>query len=225
MMRARSLHPLLAVVLLAAPRPMSSTPAPEIAIEMRVVAHAPVEPRVLSLARATTTTLVETTGVRVAWRECPAADVACASHPGNGGVVVRLVSSRLSNPRVCGGVIPAGADGQVMLIFLTCHERLMETVRTMAAARSEPPLATLEIGHLLGLTMAHELGHVLGLAHAPAGVMRARFDIADFRALRTSSLAFRSHEQRWMRQAMLARRGGGQPPFSTAVPAAGSKAP
>jgi hypothetical protein len=96
-------------------------------------------------------------------------------------------------------------DRDVIMIFVPCHENLVRTVRAKAVARSAPWLATLEIGHLLGLTMAHEVGHVLRLVHAPVGVMQARFDMDAFFALRTSRLAFMPHERLRIREAMLAR--------------------
>jgi hypothetical protein len=201
-MRAPTCRVFLAA-LLAAPPPAPAAAADD-TIELRVVAHAAVEPRALRLARATVGDLLEPAGARVAWRDCPAEDTGCVGTGGDDAIVVRVVPTRPSTQRLCGGVV-AGPRGPVILVFLSCHERLVETLRTRAGARSEPSLATLEIGHLLGLTVAHELGHVLGLAHGPGGVMRRRFDIADIVALRSAGLDFRPAERQRIRQVLLAR--------------------
>jgi hypothetical protein len=78
-------------------------------------------------------------------------------------------------------------------------------MRSGVAGRSTPALATLEVGHLIGLTVAHEVGHALGLSHARSGVMKARPSIDDVVALRGARLTFRLSEATRMRAAITGR--------------------
>jgi hypothetical protein len=204
----RTCQAVLSAALLLMPRASASAGAPAITIELRVLVHVAIEPAALELARTSVAELLRSARIRAEWRECPVIDVACRTDDAAHAIVVRMVPTKLADSPVCGSVSPDGVGGEVIMIFLPCHEDLTRAVRTKAIARSEPSLATLEIGHLLGLTMAHEIGHVLGLAHAPVGVMQARFGTEDFLDLRTSRLAFMLHEQVRMRRVTMVRAGG-----------------
>jgi hypothetical protein len=81
---------------------------------------------------------------------------------------------------------------------------LVRAMRTSTAGRSHPALATVELGHLAGLTIAHELGHILGLPHAPSGVMKARPGMDEVVKLRASQLRFLPPDAARMRQTMVA---------------------
>jgi hypothetical protein len=196
------LRAMMAATLLVTPIGGGSAAIPDITIALRVFVHAPVDPTTLQMARASLTELLRPMQIGVEWRECRTDETQCRTENTVRAVVVRVVPTRLPGNDECGRANPQDEDGGVILVFLPCHDDLVRTVRTKAMARSEPGLATLELGHLLGLTMAHELGHILGLTHASAGVMQARFDMEDLIELRASRLGFTPHERVQIRQAI-----------------------
>jgi hypothetical protein len=202
-MTRRILPALLAATLLVASGGSASAAAPENTIELRVFAHAAVDATALHVARTLVTKLLGSARIRTEWRTCPLDGAACGTRSAARSIVVRLVPTRVASSHVCGCVIPDDVDGDVVMVFLPCQADQARIVRANVVAQSEPLLATLQIGHLIGLTMAHEIGHVLGLVHAAEGVMQARFGMEDFRKLRQAKLGFITHERLRMRQAMV----------------------
>jgi hypothetical protein len=192
------LHALFTAALSAAPSGAAAA-APDTSIELRVSVHAAIDAATLDLARRSTTDLLRPAGIRLDWLQCSVGGGACDTAD---TVVVRVVATGAIDRHVCGGANPESADGGVIMIYVPCLRDVIRTVRAKLVAQSEPRLTTLEVGHLLGLTIAHEIGHVLGLTHAPAGVMQARFDLTDFLDLRMARLAFTSSERVRMRQAI-----------------------
>lgn len=200
---------ILQAILAATPLVTAQSPAPvgapEIAIELRVFVHAAIEPATLDLAKTLLTEVLESAQIRVDWHQCGKSDAACGTDDAARAVIVRVLPAKLTDGHVCALANPGTAEGDVIMVFLPCHQDLVRTLRSKAVARSHPHLATLAIGRLLGLTIAHEIGHVLGLPHAPVGVMQARFDLGDLLDLGSSRLTFRPHEQLQMRQALPTR--------------------
>jgi hypothetical protein len=194
---------LLALGLLGAPCLQAPALAADVTVQLRVFPHAVVDAPTLQLARETATDLLESAGVGVHWRDCPMGDPACGSEAAARSITVRLLPTRLSGGHVCGQAIGDLVSGATVLVYVPRTTELARTVRLSAAGRSNPALATLEAGHLLGLTIAHEVGHALGLIHATSGVMKARLVIEDVLALRASRLMFMPREGARMRQAML----------------------
>jgi hypothetical protein len=75
-------------------------------------------------------------------------------------------------------------------IHVPAIAELARRVRLSSSGRSDPRLATVETGHLIGLAITHEIGHALRLPHAATGLMQPRFDLEDVRAVRDSRLGF-----------------------------------
>jgi predicted Zn-dependent protease len=82
---------------------------------------------------------------------------------------------------------------------------LVRTIHTSPGGRSDPRLSSVDLGHILGLTMAHEIGHILGLDHARSGVMKAAPDVSDLLQLQDSRLMFLPSEVTRMLQGLQAR--------------------
>jgi hypothetical protein len=89
-----------------------------------------------------------------------------------------------------------------VLIYVPALAERVRAIRSSPAGRSNPALATIQTGHLVGAAMAHELGHALGLPHGARGVMKGRHTLDDVLALRTSRLVFTSAESASMRSAL-----------------------
>jgi hypothetical protein len=192
------LHALFTAALIVTPSGATAA-ATDMSIELQVLVYAAIDAATLDLAKKSTTDFLRPAGIRVDWRHCRVNGDACDSaHT----VIVRVVATGPADRHVCGGANPESVDGAVIMIYLSCLRDVIRTVRAKLVAQSEPRLTTLEVGHLLALAIAHEIGHVLGLAHAPSGVMQARFDMTDFLDLRRSRLTFTSSERVRMRQAI-----------------------
>lgn len=158
-------------------------------LELRVIAYSSLEIADVHLARDTAIALLTTAGLRVVWREC-AVD-SCAARPdGAPFLLVHLLPmTKRSDPAISGEVArdPASQNPRV-LVYVRRNAELTQTVRRSAAGRSHPALQTLTVGHLVGLTIAHEVGHSLGLKHSSSGVMRAQPSPEDLIDLRRSRL-------------------------------------
>ena len=195
-------HALLACGTLAAAP--ASAPRPDVVVQLRVFPHAVVDPPTLQRTRETVSALLASAGVQVEWRDCPLTDLSCGGQAPSGAIVVRLLPSRSSGGHVFGETVHGFDRDATVLLYVPGTIELTRSVRLSAAGRSNPALATLEVGHVLGLTMAHEVGHVLGLRHAVSGVMKAQFAIEDLVALRVSRLTFTPGEGAGMRLAISA---------------------
>ena len=160
----------------------------------------------LALARESALALLATAGIAGEWRDCGNGAPGCGRQNGPAPIVVLLLPALKTSQRaVCGEATRDGRTGVgTVLIYVPRHVELAQEFRSSSGARSHPALATLQVGHLVGLTIAHEVGHVSGLTHAGAGVMKARPNIGEIVALRTSQLGFAAAEATRMRIALRA---------------------
>jgi hypothetical protein len=196
-------HTLVALGLLdASPtRPAQPEPPPEVTLELQVGVHGTLTADALELARITAQALLATAGIRVDWQNCSSREGCERDVTGLAPILVQLLPVRkASDPAICGEAARDGRTGiRTVLVYVPPHADLMRGFQK----HRHPALTTLRTGHLVGLTIAHEVGHGLGLAHSESGVMKARSAVEEVLALRTSRLAFQAAQGTRMRQAML----------------------
>jgi hypothetical protein len=159
------------------------------------------------VAGRTTRTLLATAGISVEVRDCRPARADCeVSAPGHVVISVRLRPERkTTDVTACGEVARDYLGRPVVVVYLPPHVDLATAFRFHVASRSNPALGEIRTGHLVGLTVAHEVGHWLGLPHAASGVMKARPALEEVTALASQRLAFESQQGSGLRQALLQR--------------------
>jgi hypothetical protein len=144
-------------------------------------------------ARAEADAILASAGVQVTWRDCEAA--ACADAAGKTQLVVRVAAA------------PAAARDAMLgysYIDLETRSGVLATIfadRVHAMARASAS----DAGMLLGAVLAHEIGHMLlgTNDHAGAGLMRARWSVAEIRRHRPADWAFSPDEASAMRSNLM----------------------
>jgi hypothetical protein len=184
-------------------------PPPQVTLDLRVYAYATLEPAEIEAARLMALGLLATAGVGATWGLCGGRDNACGPAAVNARVIlVHVVPGRHpAKPTTSGDATPGTAGLRMVRVFRPRLAEMVETLREVGARRSVPQLATVTIGHLAGLTIAHEVGHILGLRHARSGVMQARLGAEEVVAARRLTLAFSSAEIDRMGRALRAEEG------------------
>jgi hypothetical protein len=183
---------------------MAEAGPPGLEVQLRLTVRGGFDDGALHVVQTTTGALLASAGITASWRDCAAA--ACLPEPGATVVLVHLMPVRkLTDATVSGEMLRDGRSGLVtVVVYLPRVVEVTDAIRNLSESRSNPSLATLDVGHLVGLTVAHEVGHGLGLPHAGSGVMKARPSAREVMALRTSALAFRGSEVARMRLTLLA---------------------
>jgi hypothetical protein len=161
----------------------------------------------LDIARRVARALLATAGVGAEWRDCSGVAPHCdVSELGQVAVRVRLRPERKATDGVaCGEVVRDYLGRPVVVVYLPPHVDVATAFRFHVASRSNPALGQIRTGHLVGLTLAHEVGHWLGLPHAASGVMKARPGLDEVTALASQRLAFESRQGSSLRHALLQR--------------------
>ena len=173
-----------------------------VALDLRVIAHATLNAADLERARETVRKLLTSAGVLSRWRECSGAD--CSVESGSIAIDVLLLPiAKLTEGEVHGEVTRDAITGvPTVLIYVPAIAERVRAIRSSLDGRSNPALATMHTGHLVGAAIAHEVGHALGLQHGARGLMKGRLTLDDALALRTSRLVFTSSEGASLRSAL-----------------------
>lgn len=180
--------------------------SPVSTVHLRVFTHAAMDSEGIELARATATSLLAVARIGVEWSNCGSVQGPCGS-PDD---VVQATVLLMPVPKMTEDDVSAEAVHDpstrvpTILVYLPNLADRVRAIHQSAEGRSNPALASLQLGHLVGLAIAHEVGHAFGLQHAASGVMKPSLGTDDLLALRMSRLAFTSQNASALRESLVA---------------------
>jgi hypothetical protein len=148
---------------------------PETEVRIRLIDSDRVGGTSLPVAKAVAARILAATGARVHWIE----------GDGAGAIAIRFLdfAPEKEPPDTLAQASPYATSGVGITVFLD---------RVWAFAKNQPLLQPRILGHVL----AHEIGHMLRgtNAHSWTGVMKAHWDDADYRSMRTRGLTFAAED-------------------------------
>jgi hypothetical protein len=171
-------------------QPSAKTAMELVPVAVRLGARADLDDSSLRRVEETVGALLATGGITVEWRRSV-------------GVLIHVLPWwKTADRDVSGEVVRDARTGDpIVIIYLNRIREVTQKMQSGATGRWHPAVTTLEVGHLVGLTVAHELGHALGLGHSSSGVMKANPSTDDVIALRQSRLAFSPSQRARMQPA------------------------